>query len=58
MPITRYQRPVTKCDMPTVNLVISGSSPPNSLNTPTNTGTMNAISASSTPSANTSTTVG
>ncbi len=56
--IRRYHRPVTKCDMPTVNFVISGNSPPNSLKTPTNTGTMNAISASSTARANTSTTVG
>ena len=45
-------------DRLTVNWVISGSLPPKSLKIPTNTGTMNAISASSVPSAKVSTTAG
>ncbi len=41
--IRMYHWPVTMFDRLTVNLVISGRSPPKSLNTPTNTGTMKAI---------------
>ncbi len=41
-----------------MNLVIAGSSPPKSLNTSTNTGTMNAISAISTTRAKDRTTAG
>ena len=53
-----YHWPVTNFDTLTVSLVIIGSSPPKSLKTFTNTGTMNAIRPSSTQSAKTSTTVG
>ena len=56
--IRMYHGPVTMSDMPTVSLVIIGSSPPKSLKTPTNTGTMNAIRPSSTSSAKVRTTVG
>ena len=41
-----------------MNFVIAGSSPPKSLKTPTNTGTMNAISAIRTSIAKVSTTAG
>ena len=53
-----YHCPVTILDRLTVNFVISGSSPPKSLNTPTNTGTMNAIRPIRTMNANAITTVG
>ena len=53
-----YHWPVTNFDALTVTFVIIGSSPPKSLKTFTNTGTMNAIRPSSTISANASTTVG
>ena len=41
----RYHLPVTKCETSTVTCVIAGSLPPKSLNTPSNTGTMNTTSA-------------
>ena len=41
-----------------MNLVIIGSSPPKSLNTPTNTGTMKAIMPTRTQNAKVMTTVG
>src|SRR4051812_47766719 len=50
--MSRYQEFVMRCEIPTVTFVIAGSSPPNSLKTPANTGTRNAISASSTMMAN------
>jgi hypothetical protein len=53
-----YQDPVTNAERFTVNLVMSGSSPPNSSNTPTKTGTMKAIRPMSTAKANVSTTIG
>src|SRR5918992_3371921 len=56
--IRMYHWPVTTCEDFTVNLVISGRSPPKSLNTPTKTGTMNAIRPIRTANANVSTTVG
>ena len=49
---------MTAWDIATVNFVIAGSSPPKSLNTPTNTGTMKAIRPTSTISAKVMTTVG
>jgi hypothetical protein len=56
--IRKYHCPVTAFERPTVNLVMSGSSPPKSLKTPTNTGTMNAIRPIRTISANERTTIG
>ncbi len=57
-PISRYHCPVTALESPTVKRVMSGSSPPKSSNTPTNTGTMNAIMPMRTSIANVNTTVG
>jgi hypothetical protein len=46
-----YHLLVMKSESPTVTLVIAGSSPPKSSNTPANTGTRNATRAISTTSA-------
>jgi hypothetical protein len=54
----RYQRVVRRPDMPTVNLVSAGSSPPVSLKILANTGTMNATRASITTMAKLMTTAG
>src|SRR5688572_18863437 len=56
--ISRYHWPVTSLDIWTVTFVIIGSSPPKSLKTFTNTGTMNAIRPTSTISAKVRTTAG
>ena len=56
--IRMYHCPVTRLESATVNLVIAGSSPPKSLNTPTNTGTMNAIMPIRTSIAKLKTTIG
>ena len=53
-----YHWPVTNLEALTVSFVIIGSSPPKSLNTFTNTGTMKAIRPSSTIRAKASTTDG
>ena len=56
--ISRYHWPVTTLEACTVTLVISGSSPPKSAKTFTNTGTMNAIRPIRTQSAKLRTTIG
>ena len=56
--IRRYHCPVTRLDICTVSRVISGSSPPKSAKTFTNTGTMKAIRPISTHIAKVSTTIG
>ena len=56
--IRMYHCPVTASERPTVKRVISGSSPPKSSNTPTNTGTMKAIMPTRTIIAKLNTTIG
>ena len=56
--IRKYHWPVTALESPTVKRVISGSSPPKSSNTPTNTGTMKAIMPIRTSIAKLNTTIG